>query len=260
MYELSNQKSGRSQLIFVASNRSTESIGFHDLKRAREPVSRSKRGVQGKVADTIHNRSRHAESQNELKAFQVLLATGRADHWQEQPFVLKYHQSGAKHRYTPDLLAVWNKHLEVVEIKDDQEAGTAENQEHFAVIRDLLAEYGYRFRVWLSSEIYAQPRLTNVGSLLRYRCVDVLPMERENIRRRFTGTPTVCLSSFSDQEGIAIQSVLRMVLEGILHINWWEPLTISSQISCTPIGPQVWPFPPSDMQAEHNTGGADAGL
>ncbi len=99
MYELSNQKSGRSQLIFVASNRSTESIGFHDLKRAREPVSRSKRGVQGKVADTIHNRSRHAESQNELKAFQVLLATGRADHWQEQPFVLKYHQSGAKHRY-----------------------------------------------------------------------------------------------------------------------------------------------------------------
>jgi len=73
-------------------------------------VSRSKSGVQGKVADVIHGRSRHAESQNELKAFQILVATAHADSWQEQPFTLEYHHEGAKHRYTPDILVIWGAH------------------------------------------------------------------------------------------------------------------------------------------------------
>src|SRR5260370_15127984 len=106
----------------------SESIGAETrragLRRAARhqtstPVSRSKSGVQGKVADVVHGRSRHAESQNELRAFQVLIATARADSWQEQPFVLEYHREEAKHRYTPDLLVSWATRCEVVEIKDD---------------------------------------------------------------------------------------------------------------------------------------------
>lgn len=65
------------------------------LRRVREPASRSKSGVQGKVADVVHGRSRHAESQNELRAFQVLMATAHADSWQEQRFVLEYHHEEA---------------------------------------------------------------------------------------------------------------------------------------------------------------------
>ena len=88
----------------------------------REPVSRSKSGVQGKVADVASGRSRHAESQNELRAFQVLIATARSDAWQEQPFFVEYQHEGKKHRYTPDVLVAWGKHREVVEIKEDSEA------------------------------------------------------------------------------------------------------------------------------------------
>jgi hypothetical protein len=99
----------RSKLSFVACQGSTECISLERLTRVREPVSRSKAGVQGKIADVMNGRSRHAESQNELKAFQILLATGRSSKWQEQPFVLEYHHEGKIHRYTPDFLVGWDR-------------------------------------------------------------------------------------------------------------------------------------------------------
>ncbi len=218
---------------------------FGQLRRVREPVSRSKSGVQAKVADVFHGRSRHAESQNELKAFRVLLATGRADNWQEQPFRLEYHHDGEKHCYTPDILVVWGTHREVVEIKEDADADLPENQRRFALLGELLAGYGYQFRVWRRSEICAEPRLTNAGLLLRYRCVAVTPMVQETIRRAFSSTPVLPLRTFAGGRGIAVQNVLRMVLDGSLHVNWWEPLTLDSAISSEPVGPQVWPIPPS---------------
>ena len=135
----------------------------------REPVSRSKSGVQGKIADVFHGRSRHAESRNELQGFRILLATGLADDWQEQPFRFQYLHAGAKHCYTPDILVIWGKHQEVVEIKEDAEVDWPENRKRFALLRELLAERGYEFRVWQRSEICAEPRLTNASLVLRYR-------------------------------------------------------------------------------------------
>ena len=177
----------RSKLTFVASCDSHGSrVEVGQLRRVREPVSRSKSGVQGKVADVASGRSRHAESQNELRAFQILLASGHADAWQEQPFILEYHHDGKRHRYTPDILVAWGTNREVVEIKEDSEADKPENRARFAMVRDLLAEHGYSFRVWTHSEIYAEPRLANVGLVLRYRCVDVPAAEREKIRRVFS--------------------------------------------------------------------------
>lgn len=119
MYGLSGPDLRRGQITFRSSHGFAEAIDFRYLERVREPVSRSKAGVQGKVADVFSGRSRHAESQNELRAFQVLVATGRTNDWQEQPFHLDYHLDGARHRYTPDILVAWGSHREVVEIKDD---------------------------------------------------------------------------------------------------------------------------------------------
>ena len=260
MHGLSDQECRRSQLTFISSHESAEVIDFGHLKRVREPVSRSKSGVQGKVADVFRSRSRHAESQNELKGFQVLLATGRTDDWQEQPFRLEYHHDGAKHRYTPDILVVWGRHREVVEIKDDAEADLPESRLRFALIHELLGEHGYHFRVWRRSELSAEPRLANVGLLLRYRCVAVSPMEQENIRRVFTYAPELCLRTFCGTKGIAVQSVLRMVLDGSLHMNWWEPITLDSTISREPLGPEVWPFPPHGAQPQNCTRSSDAAI
>src|SRR5213593_4751966 len=97
----------RSKLTVATLKEHSGTINPDHLRRVREPVSRSKSGVQGKVADVASGRSRHAESQNELRAFQILLASGHADAWQEQPFVLEYHHDGKRHRYTPDILVDW---------------------------------------------------------------------------------------------------------------------------------------------------------
>jgi hypothetical protein len=198
--------------------------------------------VQGKVADVTSGRSRHAESQNELRAFQILLASGHADAWQEQPFVLEYHHDGKKHRYTPDILVAWGTNREVVEIKEDSEADKPENRARFRLVRELLAEHGYSFRVWTRSEICAEPRLANVGLVLRYRCVDIPAAEREKIRRAFSSGADLTLRRMNESPGLTDPAVLRLVLDGILHIDWWEPLRLDSRVSDTPIGRQIWPF------------------
>jgi hypothetical protein len=100
----------RARLIFAGFQETTKPIHVQGLSRVREPVNRSKSGVQGKVADVMFQRSRHAESQNELRAFRIVVATARADAWQEQPFRLEYHHDGRKHRYTPDILLAWGPH------------------------------------------------------------------------------------------------------------------------------------------------------
>jgi len=233
----------RSKLTFVASCDSTDRVEVNQLRRVREPVSRSKSGVQGKVADVASGRSRHAESQNELRAFQVLLASGHADAWQEQPFVLEYHHDGKRHRYTPDILVAWGANREVVEIKEDSEAAKPENRARFAMVRDLLAEHGYSFRIWTRSEICAEPRLANVGLVLRYRCVDVQAAECEKIRRAFSSGAEPTLRTVRETSGMTAAAVLRLVLDGILHIDWWEPLRLDSRVSGTPIGRQIWPVP-----------------
>ena len=234
----------RSKLTFAGTWESTEPIDLNRLRRVREPVSRSKSGVQGKVADVFSRSSRHAESQNELRAFRILMATARPDAWQEQPFFLEYHHDGEKRRYTPDVLVAWGLDQEAVEIKEDRDAELSENQERFGLIREFLAEYGYHFRVWKRSEICAEPRLMNAGLLLRYRRTEVSPAECERIRRAFSSMPELRLGAFPETSGMTVQGVLRLVLDGTLHIDWWQPLGLGSRVSIVPIGRQVWPSPP----------------
>jgi len=242
----------RSNLTFVVGQGSTESKCGEQLRRVREPVSRSKSGVQGKVADVLNGRSRHAESQNELRAFQVLMATARADAWQEQPFALDYYREGTRHRYTPDILVTWGTRREVVEVKEDSEADLAENQARFTFISELLAGYGYHFRLWRKSEICAQPRLTNARLILRYRCSSVEPAEHERIRRAFSVLSEMSLRTLCQASKTAVQTVLRLVLVGTLHIDWWEPLGLYSKVAIAPIGRAVWPCPPSSFLKNHS--------
>jgi hypothetical protein len=173
-----------------------------------------------------------------------LLATAHPDAWQEQPFVLEYHNQGTLHRYTPDVLIVWGAHQEVVEIKEDSEAEKPENRAHFALIAELLAEHGYAFRLRKRSEICAEPRLENVDVVLRYRCVNVPAPERERVRRALSSVTESGLGTLCQASGITIPSVLRLVLDGVLYVDWWEPLSLSSKVSITPLGRQIWPFPP----------------
>lgn len=238
----------RSKLRFISRPGAIEGIHVDQLRRMREPVSRSKPCVQSKVADVLSGRSRHAESQNELKAFRILLSTGHADAWQEQPFLLEYHHEGAKQRYTPDILIDWGEHREVVEVKEDSDAELPENQSRFALIGDLLAEHGYRFRLWKKSEICAEPRLSNAALILRYRWVAVAAAERERLRQAFFATPELELQTLCEMSNAAVQTVFRLVLEGILHFDWWKPIGLNSRVSIVPIGHQIWPYRPPNLK------------
>jgi hypothetical protein len=235
-----------SKLIFAVNPAGSHGTPQLDqLRRVREPVSRSKTGIQGKIADVIFGRSRHAESQNELKAFQIVMATARADSWQEQPFTLEYRHAGTKHRYTPDALVVWGIHQTVVEIKEDKEAESTEAQAKFRAIEDRIAEHGYHFRLWKSSEIRAEPRLANANLILRYRCVAVSLAEREGVRRAFASAPGIELRSLCEITKVPVQSVLRLVIDGAVHIDWWKPLCLTFTVRIAPIGRQEWPWPPA---------------
>jgi hypothetical protein len=172
------------------------------------------------------------------------MATARAEAWQEQPFILEYQDRETKHRYTPDLLISWRARREVVEIKDDHEAESPENQRRFASIRELLTEHGYSFRVWRSSEICAEPRLTNSNLILRYRCIADSATERERIRRAFFSATELPLRELCRISEVSVQCVLRLVLAGLIHIDWWEPLGLDSRVSIAPVGRQIWPCPP----------------
>jgi len=204
----------RCKLTFVTSLGSRKRIEFDRLRRVREPVSRSMSNIQAKVADVATGRSRHAESQNELRAFRVLLATAHPDAWQEQPFLLEYQHQGTKHRYTPDILVVWGTHQEIVEVKEDSEADKPESQLRFALIPELLGQHGHLFRLWRRSEICAEPRLSNANLILRYRWVDVSATEKERIRKTFSLEGELRLGRLYETPGITVPGVLRLVLEG----------------------------------------------
>ena len=109
------------------------------------------------------------------------------------------------------------------------------------MIGELLAEHGYSFRVWRRSEIYAEPRLTNANLVLRYRRTNVPVRENESIRQLFCGTRDFRLGSLRNTPGITVQSVLRLVLDGTLHLDWWQPLSWDSVVSTVPIGHQLFP-------------------
>jgi hypothetical protein len=196
------------------------------------------------VADVAAGKSLHAESLNELAAFRVIIACARVDLCQEQPCVLEFHYASQRHRYTPDALLGWGTYRELVEIKDDADAELPENRERFAAIKEALVEHGYEFRVWRKSEILAEPRMSNAVLALRYRTVYPSSLERERIRRALIEHQNLTVNALTEISGVPIQSALHLVLDGTLHIDWWERLTLTSRISSFPIGQQKWPCPP----------------
>jgi hypothetical protein len=119
-----------------------------------------------------------------------------------------------------------------------------ENQRRFALVSEILPEHGYSFRVWRRSEISAEPRLTNSKLILRYRCIADSATERERIRRALFSTTELPLRELCRISEVGVQSVLRLVLAGVIHIDWWEPLGLDSRVSIAPVGRQIWPCPP----------------
>jgi hypothetical protein len=180
----------------------------------------------------------HCESHNELKAAVILVSAAHADVIKMQPFELIYHDDGKKCRYFPDSLLVWGNELWAVEIKDDKKAEDPQVRARYDLMADLLATHRINFCLWKKSEICSEPQLSNARSILRYQKCPVSPMQQERIRTMFVADPVIPLGKFDDDD---IRSVLRLVVEGKLHIDWTTNLSRSSWVSISPIGEQIWP-------------------
>jgi hypothetical protein len=108
----------------------------------------------------------------------------------------------------------------------------------YDVIADLLATHRINFHLWRKSAICSEPRLSTARSILRYQNCPISPLHRERIRTMFAADPVISLGDLDDND---IRSVLRMVVEGRLHIDWASRLSRMSWVSVSPIGEQMWP-------------------
>jgi hypothetical protein len=205
------------------------------------PVRKVK--LRGKVADTEHECTLRAESFNEFKALRILVAVGHYDSCKVQPCELRFKFKGLPRRYYPDFLIIRRWQLIAVEVKRDKKANRPEIREYFAFLTILFAEHGFEFVLWRESEIYLEPRYTNVALLLRYRRVHVSDVEREIVRRAFSSTTSMSLIVLSEVTVLNVQSICHLVLEGMLYVDWWAPLGRESLISTVPIGRQLFPSP-----------------
>ena len=174
------------------------------------------------------------------------MATARSDAWQEQPFFLEYQHEGTEASVHAGCTGCLG-----------QAPGSRGNQRglrgRFAGESNTIrADPGTtaRARAFLSGVEENRRSARNLAWLMPpSSCVTasvlVPASEHERIRRMFSLTPELRLRTFCENP-MAVQKVLRLVLDGKLHIDWWEPLGLDSRISTSPIGRQVWPFPPSE--------------
>jgi hypothetical protein len=153
----------------------------------RGPVSRSKSGVQRKAADVF----------------------------------AEYRGDGKKHRYTPDVLVVWGSHREVVEIKGDRVSQTGRKPRAFCADQPASRPGGA-----IISRCGRPPKaplslgLLNASIILHYRRA---APERERIRRTLSSSPKMPVGAFLDAPHVtAVQSILRLVLDGTLYIDKWR--------------------------------------
>lgn len=234
------ESAGISKLSFSKQINSFSLAELASLEPVRDPVRRY-RGVRGKVGSLTGDRSYGAESQNELRALRILVACSGADFLLEQPFSLQYECAGQWLRYTPDVLLVRGGQYIVIEVKPDTAAKTSEMTAFFSLVARLFKQYGLDFKVWLQSEIEQEPRLANAVYLLNFRRERLNPVVRERLRRISNQHLAIPLKELSDQARVPCAGILRLVLEGHLHINWSEALNLNSTVSTSPIGPSIWP-------------------
>lgn len=225
-------------LRFKTAQPTGEPLNLNLIERIREPISRSKMTVRGKVPGAEPGNMRHCESHNEVRAVVVLNACAHADILKMQPFEMSYEFEGKKRKYYPDVLLAWGSELCAVEIKEDKKAEEAAEKARFQAIEQHLRLFGIHFRVWKKSEFFAEPRFSTSRSIIRYQRCPVTPFDRELLRNKFAENPVIGLGELDDND---IRTALSLVINGELFIDWESKLTKMSWVSISPIGEQLWP-------------------
>lgn len=129
----------------------------------------------------VGGRQHWTESILEAEYLRLLQVDPAVDGVEEQPFTIQYHFEGQVHRYTPDFAysGVNCKRRFVKEVKSDKTVSEPGFAEWEWAVRRVMEAQGYDFAVVSGREIREEPRMHNVGLLLRYhrhatRAIDIL--------------------------------------------------------------------------------------
>jgi hypothetical protein len=172
------------------------------------------------------------ESPHELKAFRLLDATPAVSAFFEQPAVITYTMDGETHDHYPDI-EVCGSAREFWEIKTRSEASRAETMRRTETLAIALPAFGYAYRLVIAEDLAASPQLHNATTLLRYGRRSVPLIEREKLRRTLELVSTISWASVLDG-GLSPNArayVSRLVLEGVLTIDWDQKLEAESTVT-----------------------------
>lgn len=211
------------------------SIEFPDKGklRSRRVVSRSNQRCTGKYPGFKAGRMMHYESPHEQNAMRLLDACPGVTSFREQPCIIRYGSPGNMHLHYPDLqVFTVNCGTEFWEIKESCDAAQAAVASRTELLSRLLPLHGYQYRLVTAESIKVGPRLSNAHLLLKLGRKPVTPLRRERIRqlfRQFESLPWAALAL--DEQGQDLRSqICRLILEGVLTFNFYQPLTDATHI------------------------------
>lgn len=203
-------------------------------KRIREVVSRSNYRVTGKYPSFKTGKTHRWESFIELDAFHRLDADTAVIDYAEQPARIRYPDQDGKIRvHYPDLLIYFPGYKEFVEVKSDLDATSEEIRKRTELLRVLLANEGFGYRVWTQSEIRRKHLIRNIRHLLRYGRKSVPLCRFEAIRLKFAGRDSMKWGELTQSHTMpfVLADACRLALEGQVSVDLDEYLDEDSRVS-----------------------------
>jgi hypothetical protein len=203
------------------------SINFHPERiRSRKVVSRSNARPTGKYPSWKMGRMLQWESVNELNALRLLDCDPKVKFFYEQPCEIEFVQNGIFRSHFPDLLVECVSGKEMWEVKTQSDALKVDVSERTDLLKKVLPDWGYTYRLILADDLKRQPRLANANLLLKYGRKPVGLWDREEIRRELQVSESMswsaaCAGAYGKT---GRENICRLVLEGILTFDAMLPI------------------------------------
>lgn len=196
--------------------------------RVRKVVKRSNMRRTAKYPSVKRRRMIQCESDLERDAFRLFDACPLIGDYWEQPARIVTRADGELDRHVPDayLRILRNGRRVFVEFKEEADPQTSEIRSRTESVRVALARKGFGYCVLTDAIIRVEPRLSNVGYLLRVGHCSVSALEAERVRRWLAASPQGRtwgeLARQPDSARLRAQ-VCRLALQGRV----WVPLAES---------------------------------
>lgn len=186
--------------------------------RVRKVVTRSRARRTGKYPSWKMGRMVQWESGNEKTVFRTLDGDATVIAFYEQPFCVRYSDSGVVRVHYPDVLVEFVDGVEVWEIKDAQDDFNSDLLRRTEILKPLFTQLGIRYRLVTVDKESAKGVDAYSASLVRFGRSPISQLEREKARRFFERTQAI--SWLEAESGVLGEKskniVARLLLEGEL--------------------------------------------